>query len=80
MQPHDNNQRSEDGTSDGGRDAERSAFFTAIGMALEKVLKSPDGAVHYAEVGKPLNLSVTMTGSGNITTEQETFGRLPWIG
>lgn len=69
MQPHDNNQRPEESDSDGGRDAQRSAFFTAIGMALEKALKSPDGSVHLAEYGKPVNMFATMTGSGGLKAD-----------
>jgi hypothetical protein len=38
-------------------------------MALEKALNPSNGTMYYAEVGKPLNLSVTLTGAGGLKVD-----------
>lgn len=62
MQPHNDDQRPTEGNTDGGRDAQRSAFFTALGLALEKAIKPSDGQVHLGTV----NLSASLTGAGGV--------------
>jgi hypothetical protein len=38
-------------------------------MALEKALNPSDGTLYYAEVGKPVNMFATMTGSGGLKAD-----------
>jgi hypothetical protein len=64
MQPHDDNQRPSEGDTDGGRDAQWSAFFHAIGMAFAKVFNQPDGSVHLKN--SAVTMTANLTGSGDI--------------
>jgi len=66
MQPHDNDQRPEESNSDGGRDAERVAKIQAALMAIAKVIDEAFRQVHLAEPGSTVNMSATLTGSGDV--------------
>ena len=66
MQPHDDNQRPEEGHPDGGRNAEQDAILDAIRVAHAKIFNVVYRPVHIAEEGKPVNMGASLTGTGGL--------------
>jgi hypothetical protein len=66
MQPHDNDQRSEEGNTDGGRYPERGSPLYPIWVAFSEMADRLNRPVPIAEAGKPFNLSATIGGEGSV--------------
>ena len=64
MQPHNDDQCAKTVDLDGRRHAQRSAFFTALGMAVAKALNLDNRAVHIAQANAPVDMGAKLTGSG----------------
>jgi len=66
MQPHDNDQRPEEGDTDGGRDLKLRPITDARWLELAQAIDMAHGQVRVAEPGKPLDLFATLGGSGGL--------------